>query len=126
MVPIFRREGGAGSGTFGWRRLVNAADVPVDRVLVVRASGRLIGMVGTSGRIFVFDGRCSHAGQSLHGAPVTDEGAIVCPRHGLKVAVGSAPCRLNAMPVTSLPFRVRDGAVEVPRTWRRTLLRRDW
>jgi nitrite reductase/ring-hydroxylating ferredoxin subunit len=97
----------------GWRRLLPLASLPPDTVQVRRVRGLLVGAVSADGRIYVFDARCPHAGQSLQGEKVFCPGVVVCPRHGRKLALSLVPCSLNAMPVIPLPFRIRDGIVEV-------------
>ncbi|MFL6128786.1 MAG: Rieske (2Fe-2S) protein [Mycobacteriales bacterium] len=98
-----------------WHGLVRAADLVPGRVVVRRVRGRLVGVATVGGRVRVFDGSCPHAGRSLHGAAVSDRGVVVCPRHGLKLTLEEAPCAAGARPVTPLPFRLRDGVVEVDR-----------
>lgn len=107
---------------FRWRGLIRARDLPSGKVLVRRVRGRLVGVANVGDNIYVFDGRCPHAGQSLHGVAVSDRGIVECPKHGLKLALGKSPCSANAsscsanaMPVAQLPFRVRDGVIEVNR-----------
>jgi nitrite reductase/ring-hydroxylating ferredoxin subunit len=100
---------------FRWRGLTRAKDLPPGEVLVRRVRGRLVGVADVGDNIYVFDGRCPHAGQSLHGAAVSDRGIVVCPKHGLTLALVDLPCSANAMPVARLPFRVRDGVIEVNR-----------
>lgn len=98
-----------------WLGLVGAADLSPGRVLVRRVRGRLVGVAKVGDDIYVFDGRCPHAGTSLHGATVTDRGVVVCPRHGLRLALERPPCPATARPIARLPFRLRDGAIEVDR-----------
>jgi len=98
-----------------WQGLVRVADLLPGKVLVRRVRGRLVGVADVRDSIYVFDGRCPHAGQSLHAAAVSDRGIVVCPRHGLKLALEEFPGRADGMPVAQLPFRVRDGVIEVDR-----------
>jgi nitrite reductase/ring-hydroxylating ferredoxin subunit len=98
-----------------WQGLVRVADLLPGRVLVRRVRGRLVGVADVGDNIYVFDGSCPHAGQSLRDAAVSDRGVVVCPKHGLKLALEELPCRADAMPVAQLPFRVRDGVIEVDR-----------
>lgn len=98
-----------------WHGLVRIADLSPGRVLVKRVRGRLVGVASVGGEIRVFDGRCPHAGRSLHDVAVSDRGIVVCPRHGLKLTLTASPGAAAARPMAPLPFRVRDGVVEVDR-----------
>lgn len=96
-----------------WRALAPVADVPPGRVLVRRLRGQLIGATRISGSVHVFEGRCPHAGQSLHNLTVSGCGTVECPRHGLKLALAESLCPADSRPVTPLPFRIRGGVIEV-------------
>lgn len=103
MVSIFAPQ---------WRRLIRIADLSPGIVLVKRIRGLLIGAANDEDRIYVFEAICPHAGQSLEGLKVCG-GVVVCPRHGLTLGLARLPCSANARPVTHLPYRVRNGIVEV-------------
>ncbi len=98
---------------FSWRGLARTADLSPGRVLARRVRGRLVGVVEIGGNIYVFDGRCPHAGQSLHDAAVSGRGTVECPKHGLKLALEKSQCPADSIPAAQLPFRVRDGVIEV-------------
>lgn len=98
-----------------WGRLIKEADLVPGKIQVRKIPGRLIGAVSIDGNIYVFDGRCPHAGRSLAGSDVSSDGIVVCPGHGLRYALISQPCSVNPMPLNQLPFRVRDGVIEVDR-----------
>lgn len=97
-----------------WRTLIREADLPEGEVRVRRVLGRLVGVVNVDGRIYVFDGRCPHAGRSLQGAEVGSRGVLVCPGHSLRYSLIPQSCSVSAM-LAQLTFRVRDGVIEVDR-----------
>jgi nitrite reductase/ring-hydroxylating ferredoxin subunit len=98
-----------------WHGLIRVADLLPGKILVKRVRGQLVGVVGIGDNIYVFDGRCPHAGQSLHDTAVSDRGIVECPRHGLKLTLKEWPCPTDVMQLAQLPFRVRDGLIEVDR-----------
>jgi nitrite reductase/ring-hydroxylating ferredoxin subunit/predicted HicB family RNase H-like nuclease len=98
-----------------WYALVRAADLPPGRVWVRKVGRQLVGVAASGDNVYVFDGRCPHAGQSLQDAEVCDSGVVICPRHALKLALKKVPCSAQARPIAQLPFRVRDGVIEVDR-----------
>jgi nitrite reductase/ring-hydroxylating ferredoxin subunit len=98
---------------FRWHDLVRVASLPPNRVLVRRVRGQLVGVAELGGQIHVFGGGCPHAGQSLQDTVPSADGTVECPRHGLKLALDESRCPAGSKPVVRLPFRVRDGVVEV-------------
>lgn len=98
-----------------WRGLMRESNLVPGIVRVRKIRGRLVGAVNVGGRIYVFGGRCPHAGRSLDGSEANSQGIIVCPGHGFRYSLGFQPCSINAMPLTQLPFRVREGIIEVDR-----------
>jgi nitrite reductase/ring-hydroxylating ferredoxin subunit len=90
-------------------------DLIADQVQVREIRRHLVGVVKIGGQIYVFDGRCPHAGRSLEGCEVTAYGLMKCPAHGFQLSLTPQPCSVNAIPLTSLTCRVRDGIVEVDR-----------
>ncbi|SRR6266568_6205637 len=99
-----------------WRGLISENELAPNEVQVRKILGRLVGAAKINGRIYVFDGRCPHAGRSLQDSEVTPQGTLVCPGHGLKLALGPQPCSVNAVPLAQSSFRVRNGTVQVD--WR--------
>jgi nitrite reductase/ring-hydroxylating ferredoxin subunit len=98
-----------------WLPLIKAADMVPGKVHVRVINGRQVAASRVNEHIYVFDGRCPHAGQSLDGGEVTRNGILECPRHSLRLSLNASPCAANSRPVTHVPFRVRDGMVEVNR-----------
>lgn len=98
-----------------WRRLARETDLMPGKVQVRKVLSHLVGVVKVDGQIYVFDGRCPHAGRSLQGGEVSSRGIMECPGHGLRLSLGSQPCPVNAIPITQLTFRVRNGVVEINR-----------
>jgi nitrite reductase/ring-hydroxylating ferredoxin subunit len=98
-----------------WRMLIRESDLVPGKVEVRRVFGHLLGVAKVNSRIYVFDGKCPHAGRSLQDSEVTRHGVLVCPGHGLQFSLTPQPCSVNAMPLPQLPFRVRGGAVEINR-----------
>ena len=103
-----------------WRRLIRESDLIAGRVQVRKVQRDLVGVVKVHDQIYVFDGRCPHAGRSLHGCEVNSGGVMECPSHGLRLRADfSAMPGPRAIPVTQLTFRLSDGIVEISRGARR-------
>jgi nitrite reductase/ring-hydroxylating ferredoxin subunit len=98
-----------------WQTLIQVADLAAEEVHARPVMGRLVAAVRLNDCLYVFDGRCPHAGQSLDGSEVTPDGIIECPRHGYRLSLDALPCPAGSLPVTHVPFRVRDGLVEIDR-----------
>lgn len=98
-----------------WRRLIRESDLIAGRVQVRKVQRNLVGVVKVAGRIYVFDGRCPHAGRSLHGCEVTRGGIMECPGHGLRLSLTSPPYLAKAIPVTQLAFRLSGDIIEISR-----------
>lgn len=98
-----------------WRTLIRESDLVPDKVEVRNAFGHLIGIVKINSRIYVFDGKCPHAGRSLQDSEVIQHEILVCPGHGLQFSLTPQPCSVNAMLLPQLAFRVRGSVVEINR-----------
>jgi apoptosis-inducing factor 3 len=113
LLITLLRVNGMNKFTFlGWHNVARVADLAPGKVQARRVMGRLVGVVMTDSGLHVFDARCPHAGHPLQGEDVSSGGVVICPRHGLKLALDTAPCSFNAQPVTKFEFRVRDGIVQ--------------
>jgi nitrite reductase/ring-hydroxylating ferredoxin subunit len=64
-----------------WSKILPQADLPEGQRAVVEASGRPILIIHWKGEIYAVDNECPHMGASLEGGKVTEDGALVCPRH---------------------------------------------
>jgi nitrite reductase/ring-hydroxylating ferredoxin subunit len=104
-----------------WHRLMGESEVIPGKVQVHKVLGRLVGITSIDGSVYVFDGRCPHAGRSLEDSVVTPGGTVVCPRHGLRLFLCPQPCPAGAMPLARYAFRICNGHIEIDR---QALLRR--
>jgi nitrite reductase/ring-hydroxylating ferredoxin subunit len=98
-----------------WHRLMRESEIIPGEVQVRRVFGRLVGVTNVNGRVYVFDGRCPHAGRSLQDSVVAPSGVVVCATHGFRLSLYPRPCSVNAMPLTRFTFRICDGYVEIDR-----------
>jgi nitrite reductase/ring-hydroxylating ferredoxin subunit len=104
-----------------WHRLIGESEVIPGRVQVHKVLGRLVGITNLNGNVYVFDGRCPHAGRSLQDSAVTPGGTVVCSKHGLRLSLYPQTCSDNAMLLTRYAFRICNGYIEIDR---QALLRR--
>jgi nitrite reductase/ring-hydroxylating ferredoxin subunit len=98
-----------------WHRLMGESEITPGKVQVHKVLGRLVGIANVNGRVYVFDGRCPHAGRSLQDSVVTPGGIVVCPRHGFRLPLYSQPRSADAMPLTRYSFRICKGYIEIDR-----------
>jgi nitrite reductase/ring-hydroxylating ferredoxin subunit len=96
-----------------WHWLMREADLAEGKIRERQVLGRLVGAVKVDGNIYVFDGRCPHAGRSLHDGEVSSSGIVECPGHGLRYSLTTQPCWANVMPLSHVAFRIHDGAIEI-------------
>ena len=104
-----------------WHRLMGEGEVIPGKVQVHKVLGRLVGITSINGSVYVFDGRCPHAGRSLQDSVVTPCGNVVCSKHGFRLSLYPPPCSIDAMPLTRYAFRICNGYIEIDR---QALLRR--
>lgn len=64
-----------------WIKVLSQSELPEGARSVVEAGGRAILLLRHGGRIYAVDNTCPHMGAALDGGKVTDDGAIICPRH---------------------------------------------
>src|ERR1700693_730412 len=95
-----------------WHRLLGESKVISGKVQVHKVLGRLVGITNVNGSVYVFDGRCPHAGRSLQDSVVTPGGTVVCSRHGLRLSLDPQLRSAGALPLTPYAFRICDGYVE--------------
>ena len=55
---------------------------------------------------------CPHRGYTFHGGTVRD-GVLMCPAHGYEFRLDTGQGLTTDEPLYKLPFRIRDGRVEV-------------
>jgi nitrite reductase/ring-hydroxylating ferredoxin subunit len=104
-----------------WHRLMGESEVIPGKVQVHKVLGRLVGITNVDGIVYVFDGRCPHAGRSLQDSVVTPSGTVVCSKHGIRLSLSPQSCPFGAMPLTRYAFRICNGYIEIDR---QALLRR--
>lgn len=98
-----------------WHRLAGESEVIPGKVQVHKVLGRLVGVTNIDGCVYVFDGRCPHAGRSLQDSVVTPGGTVVCSRHGFQLSLYPQSRPAGAIPLTRYTFRICDGYIEIDR-----------
>ena len=98
-----------------WRSLIRESDIAPGKVEVRKVLGRIVGIAKIDGHIYVFDGKCPHAGRSLRNCEVSSRGIIVCPGHGFLLSLSRRAHPDNTIPLSQLAFRVRGGFLEINR-----------
>ena len=96
-----------------WYRLIRENEVIPGRVQIRKVFGRLVGVTNVNGGIYVFDGRCPHAGRSLQDSVAAPSGVVVCAAHGFRLSLHPQPSASNAIRLTRFSFRICDGYVEI-------------
>lgn len=64
-----------------WTKVLPQDSLSEGQSAVVEVSGRPILVLRWKGEIYASDNECPHMGASLEGGKVTEDGALVCPRH---------------------------------------------
>jgi nitrite reductase/ring-hydroxylating ferredoxin subunit len=105
-----------------WHRLAGESEILPGKVQVHKVLGHLVGVANVNGRVYVFDGRCPHAGRSLQDSVVTPGGIVVCSRHGFGLPLYPQSRSADAMPLTRYAFRISNGYIEIDR---QALMRRN-
>lgn len=98
-----------------WHRLIGERDVIPGQVEVRKVLGCLVGITNVDGSVYVFDGRCPHAGRSLQDSTVIPGGTVVCSKHGFRLSLYPEPCSVDALPLTRYVFRIFNGYIEIDR-----------
>jgi nitrite reductase/ring-hydroxylating ferredoxin subunit len=98
-----------------WHRLMRESEIIPDQVQIRKVFGRLVGITNVNGCIYVFDGRCPHAGRSLQDSVAAPSGVVVCATHGFRLSLYPQPCAVKAIPLTRFAFRICNGYVELDR-----------
>jgi nitrite reductase/ring-hydroxylating ferredoxin subunit len=68
-------------GGMSWTKVLPQENLPEGQRAIVEVSGRSILIIHWKGEIYAVDNECPHMGASLEGGKVTEDGALVCPRH---------------------------------------------
>ncbi len=64
-----------------WIKVLSQAELPEGARQLVDAGGQDVLLLHHGGHIYAVANRCPHLGASLARGEVTEDGAIVCPRH---------------------------------------------
>ena len=64
-----------------WVNVLSQSELPEGERRVVRVTERDVMLVNHQGHIYAVDNVCPHLGASLAKGVVTEDGAIICPRH---------------------------------------------
>jgi len=64
-----------------WTEVLSQDELPEGGRRVVEVGGRKILVLHHGSQIYALDNTCPHMGTALDGGKVTEDGAIVCPRH---------------------------------------------
>ncbi len=112
-----------------WTNVASEADLPQGARRVVTVAGKEILLINHQGHIHAVDNRCPHLQAKMENGELTEDGAIVCPRHHSVFALDTgevqewvpwppvvgralgAISQENALPV--YPTKVEDGSIWV-------------
>ncbi len=112
-----------------WTNVLPEAELPKGARRVVTVAGQDVLLINHQGEIHAVDNRCPHLQAKMEKGEVTDDGAIVCPRHHsvFDLATGAvrewvtwppvvgralgAISQENALPV--YPTKIDEGAIWV-------------
>ncbi len=64
-----------------WTKVLPREELAEGQKLTVELAGRTILLLQHKGEIYAVNNTCPHMGASLGSGEVTDDGAIICPRH---------------------------------------------
>jgi 3-phenylpropionate/trans-cinnamate dioxygenase ferredoxin subunit len=67
--------------TAAWHFCIDAAGLPVNKIIEVSAGEKLICLLRRAGKLFAFTASCPHAGGRFCEGWVDAMGRIVCPEH---------------------------------------------
>jgi nitrite reductase/ring-hydroxylating ferredoxin subunit len=68
-------------GAMNWIKVLSQDELPEGGRRVVEVGGRDILLLHHGGQIYAIDNNCPHMGAPLEGGKLTEDEAIVCPRH---------------------------------------------
>jgi nitrite reductase/ring-hydroxylating ferredoxin subunit len=97
-----------------WHPLIAEAAFPIEGKLTARIAGwHVLALRGHDGQIHAVNDRCTHQAALLSSGRVR-RGAIMCPLHGARFAVGTGKCLGGAYPdLRVFPLREVEGMIEV-------------
>jgi nitrite reductase/ring-hydroxylating ferredoxin subunit len=64
-----------------WIKVLPQDELPDGQRRVVQVEGHPVLLLRRQGQIYAVDDTCPHMGASLEAGKITEDGAIVCPRH---------------------------------------------
>lgn len=103
-----------------WIDVGAASEVADGARIDAEIEGYYVAVVRHEGRLFAFEDRCTHDGESLLGAEVeadreTPCGVVVCPRHGARfcLATGAALTPPAYEPLRLFAVREHEGRIEL-------------
>jgi nitrite reductase/ring-hydroxylating ferredoxin subunit len=64
-----------------WVKVLNQEELPKGARRVVKVDDQAVLLIHHQGQIYAVTNTCPHMGASLQDGKITDDGAIVCPRH---------------------------------------------
>jgi nitrite reductase/ring-hydroxylating ferredoxin subunit len=68
-------------GEMDWIKVLPQDELPDGQRRVVQVKGHPVLLLRHQGQIYAVDDTCPHMGASLEEGEITEDGAIVCPRH---------------------------------------------
>lgn len=94
--------------------MVNARDLGVDQMRLLRADGKRIVLARTADGFVAFDDRCTHRGGSLAGGAMMC-GTVQCPWHGSQfdVVTGAAKAGPATMGIATYRVEAHDGRLRI-------------
>jgi nitrite reductase/ring-hydroxylating ferredoxin subunit/uncharacterized membrane protein len=112
------------AGPEEWTAVLDADDLPADRLTAVRAGGAVLALVRRGERVYAIESRCSHRGGPLSDGQLEGD-CLRCPWHGglFRLEDGSVMEGPPSMAQPVYEVRVRDGRIEVRRPERVNLRR---
>lgn len=110
----FRRRGIPDPATPGyeWHDVCAVEEVPDKDVLMRREAGEELMIYRDGTLLTCMANYCPHRGYTFHGGTVRD-GVLMCPAHGYEFRLDTGQGLTTDEPLYKLPFRIRDGRVEV-------------
>jgi len=96
------------------KRLLPAADLPINGNLAVRMGEHCLLVCNADGRYHMVENRCSHQESPLEGGRIR-RGHLSCPRHGVRfnLSTGEPLGALTRVPIRTYPVEIVDGFVTV-------------